>query len=144
MDTVMDYKIESGYENMDINAVHDFLSNKSYWASGISLEAVKKSLKNSYCSGVFYGNVQVGFGRLITDYTTFAYLADVYILENHRGKGLAKRLMEHMMDLEWIDNLRRILLATLDAHDLYRQFGFNPPVKPESFMEIDRPGIYKE
>ena len=76
--------------------------------------------------GCFYGNVQVGFGRLITDYTTFAYLADVYILENHRGKGLAKRLMEHMINLEWTDNLRRILLATLDAHDLYRQFGFNP------------------
>lgn len=137
------YNIKADFENMDIVAIHNFLSKESYWAKGIPLETVATSLKNSFCAGVFDGEVQIGFARLITDYATFAYLADVCILEEYRGKGLSKMLMKHIMDLEWTKGLRRILLATLDAHSLYQQFEFQPPQNPESLMEIKRNNIYQ-
>ena len=129
---------------MDVQAIHQYLSQESYWARGIPFETVDSSLKNSYCVGCFYMDQLVGFARLITDYVTFAYLADVYIVEGHRKKGLSKRMMAHIMEQQWVKQLRRISLATLDAHGLYRQFGFEGPSKPENLMEITRPGIYQQ
>lgn len=120
---------------MDIQAVYHYLSTESYWAKGIRPETVEQSLRHSFCAGVFSGSEQVGFARLITDYTTFAYLADVYILAPHRGKGLSKMLMQYLMDLDWTQKLRRMMLVTLDAHSLYSGFGFHAPEFPERVME---------
>lgn len=137
------YQIKTGLENMDIAAIHNFLSKESYWAKGIPLQTVETSLKNSFCVGVFDDKIQVGFARFVTDYATFAYLADVYVLEDYRGKGLSKMLMNYIMDLEWTKGLRRMLLATLDAHSLYEQFEFQSPEHPEWLMEIKRNNIYE-
>jgi len=137
------YEIRTGFENMDAESVHRFISEASYWAKGIPYETVEISMKNSFCVGIFLKNEQVGFARLITDYATFAYLADVYVLEGHRGKGLSKMIMDFIMNLDFMPGLRRILLATLDAHLLYKQFGFNVVENPERFMEIRRSNIYK-
>ena len=92
MELKKNYSIKTGYNNMDIQAIHQFLCMESYWAKGISKELVEKALQHSFCVGVFLADKQIGFARLITDYTTFAYLADVYILEQHRGEGLSKKL----------------------------------------------------
>jgi GNAT superfamily N-acetyltransferase len=136
------YQIKAGFENMNIAAIHDYLSNQSYWAKGIPLETVRTSINNSFCVGVFDDTEQVAFARFVTDYATFAYLADVYVLEKYRGKGLSKMLMTYLMNLEWTKGLRRLLLATLDAHSLYQQFGFQSPDRPEWLMEIKRNDLY--
>lgn len=136
------FKIKHGIENMDINAVHKFLNKESYWAKGIPLEIVKASLQNSFCAGIFLIDHQVAFARLITDYATFAYLADVYVLPEYRGKGLSKALVSHILTQDFAIGLRRILLATADAHSLYQKFGFAPPADPATLMEIKRNNIY--
>lgn len=140
---VEEYEIRTGLENMDLKVVHNFLNEESYWANGIPFETVEQALKNSFCVGIFKDNEQVGFARLITDYTTFAYLADVFILESYRGKGLSKIMMDFIMNIDWVTGLRRISLATQDAHSLYAQFGFATPENPERLMEIRRKNIYK-
>lgn len=104
---------------IDIAAVHHFLSTSSYWAVGIPIETVAKSIKNSLCFGIYKDQQQVGFARWVTDGATFAYLADVYVLEEHRGQGLSKSLMSLMMFHEELQGLRRYQLATRDAHTLY-------------------------
>lgn len=142
--TSQEYIIKSGFENMDTEAIYTYLSTESYWAKGIPFVTVNNAIKNSFCVGIFKEEKQVGFARLVTDYATFAYLADVYILEAHRNKGLSKALMAHIMNLDWVAGLRRISLATKDAHELYRQFGFESPAKPETLMEITRPEIYQK
>jgi GNAT superfamily N-acetyltransferase len=135
--------IKTGKENMDVKEIHRFLSEDSYWAKGIPLETVETSLKNSFCVGVFDDKIQIGFARFVTDYATFAYLADVYILKEYRGKGLSKMLMKYIMDLKWTKGLRRMLLATLDAHSLYKRFGFQSSENPEWLMEIKRNNLYE-
>ncbi|WP_129021504.1 GNAT family N-acetyltransferase [Edaphocola flava] len=137
-----EYSIHTGYEAMDIAAIHQYLSQESYWAKGIPFETVQRSLQHSFCIGVFNGGMQVGFARLVTDYSTFAYLADVYILSVHRGKGLSKEVMQYIMDLDWMAGLRRIMLATLDAHGLYQQFGFKVTETPERIMERRKEQAY--
>ena len=137
-------EIKTGFENMDINAVHQFLSKESYWAKGIPLETVETALQNSFCVGLFEDEKQIGFARLVTDYATFGYLADVYILKEYRGKGLSKMMIKHLLELDFVQGLRRTLLATLDAHSLYRQFGFESPENPERLMEIKRNNLYKD
>lgn len=127
---------------MDIDAIHRFLTTESYWAKDIPRETVDNALRHSLCIGVFLNGQQIGFSRLITDYTTFAYLADVYVEPGHRGKGLSKRMMKHIMEQEFVNRLRRIVLATDDAHGLYRQFGFQSPENPETLMEIRRKNLY--
>lgn len=136
------YSIHTGYEAMDITAIHQYLSQESYWAKGIPFETVQLSLQHSFCIGVFNGSMQVGFARLVTDYSTFAYLADVYVLAAHRGKGLSKEMMQYLMDLDWMAGLRRIMLATLDAHGLYEQFGFKVTETPERIMERRKEQAY--
>ena len=128
------YLISTDHTKLQINVIHNFLSN-SYWAKNIPFEIVKKSVENSFCFGIYIGGNQIGFARLITDYTTFAYLADVFILEEFRGKGLSKWLMEVMINFPELQGLRGWMLKTKDAHGLYKQFGFDKPKFPERVME---------
>ena len=126
---------------MDVNAIHAYLT-RSYWAKDIPHHIVSASIKNSLCFGVFYNKQQVGFARLVTDYATFAYLCDVYILEEHRGKGLSKKLMKKIISYPRLQNQRRIILATNDAHTLYEKFGFKQLSNSEMFMEIRKTNVY--
>ena len=136
------YVISTNKTRLDLSAVHAYLT-RSYWSPGIPRAVVEKAVAGSLCFGLFSerGN-QVGFARAITDGATFAYLADVYVLEEHRGKGLGKWIVETILTHPSLQGLRRILLATRDAHSLYAQFGFQPLATPESFMSIHRPNVY--
>lgn len=138
------YTFKTGYDNMNVVAIHRYLSEDSYWAKGIPLETVEGALRHSFCLGVFEGEEQIGFARLVTDYHSFGYLADVYVLEDRRGQGLSKRMMEYLLALEWMPKLRRVMLATRDAHGLYEQFGFRVTERPDRLMEITRPGMYRQ
>lgn len=129
---------------IDVSAVHLFLSTKSYWAQGIPLEIVRKSVENSLCFGIYQGTKQIGFARWITDRATFAYLADVYVDEEFRGQGLSKKLMTLMLFHPDLQGLRRYMLATRDAHNLYSQFGFKALENPENIMGITINNIYKK
>ncbi|MBC9933232.1 GNAT family N-acetyltransferase [Chitinophaga qingshengii] len=135
-------EIKSGIEQMDIVAIHHFLSHDSYWAKGISFELVKASLENSFCMGAFLDGRQVGFGRVITDYHTFGWLADVYVLPEYRGRGISKEMMRFMTEQPWVGKLRRLMLNTLDAHELYRGYGFNNLTNPVMLMEVYRPDVH--
>ncbi|WP_394494973.1 GNAT family N-acetyltransferase [Shewanella sp. ENK2] len=136
------YYIDTDKTNIDINVVYGYISN-SYWAKDIPIEVLTKAIANSLCFGVYtVDDQQVGFARLITDKASFAYLADVFILEQHRGKGLSKWLIHDIMTHPEIVGLRRMMLATRDAHGLYAQFGFLPIENPEILMQIWRPSIY--
>jgi len=128
---------------LDAEAVHQYLTQDSYWAKGIPLETVKRSIENSLCFGVYKEGKQIGFARWITDKATFGYLADVYILPSYRGLGLSKKLMSLMLFHQDLQGLRRYMLATLDAHGLYAQFGFKAIEHPERLMGIAVQDIYK-
>ena len=136
------YEITCDKTGLDIGAIHSFLS-QSYWSPGISRAVVERAIANSLCFGVFLRAEQVGFARVVTDKATFAYLADVYILPAHRGLGLAQRLMEQVLGHPELQGLRRMLLATRDAHALYAKFGFRPLAAPERIMEIHKPDVYQ-
>jgi len=143
------YTITTDKNQMDIDFIHRFLA-RSYWAEGITKEIISKSVKGSLCFGVFENlknamsaGKQVGFARMVTDEATFAYLADVFIADDHRGKGLSKWLMEVIMAHDGLQGLRRILLATRDAHGLYAQFGFTPLTYTDRWMQIHNPDVYK-
>jgi GNAT superfamily N-acetyltransferase len=137
------YRISVDRNDLDIETIHNFIS-KSYWAKGIPIETLKKAIDNSLCFGVFSSQgLQVGFARMITDLSTYAYLADVYVLEEHRGKGLSKWLMQEIMAHPDMQGLRRMGLATLDAHGLYKKYGFTELATPESFMENWNPKVYE-
>ena len=125
-----DYSVSTDKSKLDIKLIHKFLSEEAYWSKKIPFEIVKKSIENSFCFGVYHGEEQVGFAKLITDYATYAYLADVFITPSHRGKGLSKMLMSEIINHPELQGLRRISLATTDAHGLYEQFGFKSPAKP--------------
>jgi len=135
------YEITCDKDRLDTGAIHDFLS-RSYWSPGVPRAVVERAIANSLCFGVFHGRQQVGFARVITDKATFAYLADVYILSEHRGKGLARRLLDEVIRHPDLQGLRRLLLATRDAHALYAKFGFTPLAAPERIMEIHNPSVY--
>ncbi len=138
-----DYLISTDKSKIDVNAVHHFLS-RSYWAEGIPIETVKRSITNSLCFGVYHNEETVGFARVISDFATFAYLADVFILPQERGKGLSKWLMRVIIDHPQLQGLRRFTLATKDAHKLYAQFGFTLFDKPERWMQKHDPDVYKK
>lgn len=124
--------------------IHRWLSREAYWCKDIPFNVVQTAFDHSFCIGVLHEGKQIAYGRLITDYATFAYLADVYVEEKHQGKGLGKKMMELLLDADWVKGLRRLMLATLDAHGLYEQYGFTQTAFPERFMEINRPGIYQK
>jgi GNAT superfamily N-acetyltransferase len=128
---------------LDVPLIYDFLANRSYWAKGRPLDVVRRSLDSSLCFGLYEQGRQVGFARVVTDRATFAWLCDVFVLEAYRGRGLAKWLMECVMSHPALQGLRRLLLATRDAHGLYQQYGFTPLADPTPFMEIFRPGVYE-
>ena len=136
------YTVSSDRNKLDVAAVHAFLS-QSYWSSGIPLAVVERAVANSLCFGLFYQARQVGFARVVTDKATFAYLADVYVLDAHRGLGLSKWLMEVITEHQDLQGLRRFVLATADAHGLYRKFGFTPLTNPGTMMEILRSDVYQ-
>lgn len=138
------YRITTKQSEFDIGVIHAYLS-QSYWSPGVPRNVVVKAIKNSLCFAVFDDqDKQIGFARMITDCATFAYLADVYILETHRGQGLSKWLMGEILAHPQLQGLRRIVLATQDAHGLYKQFAFEPLANPQSFMELWKPDIYKD
>jgi len=136
------YSIVTDNSKMDIKMIHGFLS-RSYWAENIPIETVQRSIEGSLCFGVFDNEKQIGFARLVTDRATFAYLADVFILEEYRGQGLCKWMMEAVMAYAELHGMRRVMLATRDAHGLYAQFGFTPLTNVDRWMEIHNPDIYK-
>lgn len=138
------YLITTDKKKMQVEAIHKWLSEKSYWVKDIPFDIVKNSFDNSFCIGVLKDGKQIAYARLITDYTSIAYLADVYVEEEHRGQGISKKMMEILLNLEWVTKLRKVFLGTLDAHSLYLRYGFEPLAEPARWMEISRPGIYLE
>jgi GNAT superfamily N-acetyltransferase len=129
------YTISTDRKRLDIGPIHGFLT-ASYWARGISREAVEKSIANSFCFGVFEGENQVGFARVITDFVSFAYVCDFFILEPYRGRGLAKWLITTVLECPDIVNVRRRCIVTHEAHGLYRQMGFMSATRPEAYLEL--------
>ena len=136
------YEISTNKDRLDIGLIHEFLSS-SYWAKGIPRVVVEKSVKNSLCFGAYLYGQQVGFGRAVTDQATFAYIADVFVLPEHRGRGVARSLIQAMLAHPELQGLRRFLLATADAHKLYAQLGFQSLAQPERYMSIHNPDVYK-
>lgn len=136
-----EYTVSDNPQRLDIDAIHAYLS-RSYWAEAIPRELVERSARGSLCVGLYRGQAQVGFARVVTDRATFAYLCDVYVLEQERGRGLGVWLIEFVMQHPDLQGLRRWILATRDAHELYTKFGWTAPAHPETYMEIARPGIY--
>ena len=128
---------------LDLDVIHGYLA-RSYWAPGIPRELVARSLEHSLAFGAYVGGRQIGFARVVTDRATFAWLADVFVLEEHRGQGVSKRLMECVLAHPELQGLRRFLLATRDAHGLYESYGFRPLAEPARFLEIAVKDIYRK
>ncbi len=137
-----EFTISTDRDRLQIEAIYKFLSEESYWANNRTKEQTLTAIKNSLPFGVYKGENQIGFARVVTDYATFAYLGDVYILEEFRGKGLSKWLMETIISHPELPGLRRWILATKDAHTLYEKFGFHALVHPERWMEKPAPNAY--
>jgi GNAT superfamily N-acetyltransferase len=135
------YEISTDMSRLDLTAIHAFLS-KTYWSPGIPFGTLERAVRNSVCVGAYTGRQQVGFARAVTDKATFAYLADVYVLEEHRGKSLSRRMIEAITQLPELQGLRRVMLATRDAHGLYEKFGFTSLAAPDRFMELHNPNAY--
>ena len=131
-------QISTDKKRLDIEVIHEFLSKDSYWAKGRDIEIVKRSIENSLCFGVYNDDKQIGFARVVTDYAVFAWILDVFILVDYRGKGYGKMLMNAIMTHNKLQNLQRWGLGTEDAHGLYEQFGFQPLRKPGNIMEISK------
>ena len=138
----MSHEISTDKSRLDLDAIHAYLA-RSYWSPGVPREIVARAIEHSLCFGVFHAGAQVGFARVVTDRATFAYLADVYVLEPHRGQGVARQLVAAVMAHPDLQGLRRMLLATRDAHGLYAKFGFRPLAAPDRMMEVHRPDAYQ-
>jgi GNAT superfamily N-acetyltransferase len=130
-----DYRISTNKDWLDLNTIHAFLRDRSYWARGVPRAMLERSVQHSLCFGVYHHTAQVGFGRIITDYATFAYLSDVFIVEEYRGQGLGKWLVCCMLAHPEIYGIRYWTLKTADAHSLYQQAGFTALPEPEQHME---------
>ena len=139
---VVGYEISTDQDRLDVEVVFRFLSEESYWSPGIPRDVVERSINNSLCFGVYHGEAQVGFARIVTDKATFALVADVFIVEAHRGKGLSTWLLHEVMEHPDLQGLRRLLLLTSDAHSLYAQFGFTEIGNSWRFMEVLHPDVY--
>ena len=132
------YDISTDPSRLQLDAIHAYLT-RSYWSPGIPMDVVARGIAHSLCFGIYQGQAQVGFARVITDKASFAYLADVYVLEEHRGQGLSRRLVGEILAHPELQGLRRVLLATADAHGLYARFGFAALAAPDRMMEIRNP-----
>lgn len=133
------YTLSTDPARLDVDAIHRFLANESYWAAGIDREVLVRGMAHSLCFGVYLDRAQIGFARVISDYATYAYLNDVYILAPHRGQGLASWLIESVLAHPDLQGLRRIMLTTKDAQAFYSRFGFIPLVFPARHMELLAP-----
>ena len=136
-----EYTISTDRSRLDIGLIHDFICNHSYWGSGRARDVVERSIENSIAFGVYHGDQQVGFGRVVTDYATFAWVADVFVVPEHRGRGLSKWLMEIIIAHPKLQGFRRWVLSTKDAQGLYEQFGFIKLHRPERWMERPDPNM---
>ena len=136
------FEISTDKSKLDIDMIHKFLIEDSYWAQTRTFEQTRTAIENSICFGIYLNDRQVGFARVVSDRATFAYLGDVFILDEFRGRGLSKRLMETIVSHPELQGLRRWLLATKDAHGLYEQFEFAPLRLPERWMERTAPDAY--
>ncbi|MEO8573796.1 MAG: GNAT family N-acetyltransferase [Pyrinomonadaceae bacterium] len=136
------FEISTDKGRLEIETIHRFLSEESYWAATRTLEQTRKAIENSLCFGVYFAGRQAGFARIVSDFATFAYLGDVFVLGEFRGRGLSKLLMETIVAHPDLQGLRRWLLATLDAHGLYEQFEFSSLKFPERWMERTAPDAY--
>jgi GNAT superfamily N-acetyltransferase len=136
-----EYTVSTDRSRIDVRAVHAFLS-QSYWSPGVPEAVVRRAIAGAICFGIYHGSEQVGFARVITDQATYAYLSDVYVLESHRGRGLATWMMSVIMAHPALQGLRRFSLSTRDAHALYKHFGFEIVANPDRQMEILRRDIY--
>ena len=138
-----DYVITTERARLDVAVIHGYLA-RSYWSKGVSREIVERSIAGSLCFGLFHHDQQVGFARVITDYATTGYLADVFVLEAHRGRGLGVWLIETVMRHPALQGFRVWRLGTRDAHGLYEKFGWRPLAHPERLMEIVDPSVYAD
>lgn len=136
-----EFLISTDRKRLDREMIHDFLSRRSYWAKGRELDVINRGIDNSLSFGIYRGEQQVGFARVVTDYATFAWLADVFVLEEYRGRGLGKWLIEVILAHPQLQGFRRWALSTKDAHELYRGFGFNELTRPERWMERPDPNM---
>ena len=139
--TAAPYRLSSDPAEMQVDAIHDFLST-SYWAAGIRRETVARAVANSLCVGAFHADAQIGFARVISDRATFAYLADVYVLAEHSGQGVARAMVQRLQDHPDLQGLRRWLLFTRDAHSVYAPLGWSPLTDPARVMLRHFPDVY--
>lgn len=137
------FTVSTDPASLDLDMIHHFLATESYWARGIDRSTLERAIRHSLCFGLYDGERQIGLARVISDYATYAYLSDVFILEPYRGKGLGKWLMECILADPGLQGLRRFSLTTRDAQGLYRRFGFRPVHHPDRHMERLTPGYYK-
>ena len=136
------YRVSSDRAQLDVSLIHEYLSCESYWARHVPRAVIERAIANSICFGLYEAERQIGFARVVTDSATFGYLADVFIVASHRGRGLGRTLVAAVMAHPDLQGLRRFMLATRDAHGLYRQFGFTAPKHPQVLMERHDPDIY--
>ena len=139
--TAAPYRLSTDPAEMQVDAIHAFLST-SYWAAGIPRETVARAVANSLCVGAFHGDAQIGFARVVSDRATFAYLADVYVLEAHSGQGVARAMVQRLQDHPDLQGLRRWLLFTRDAHTVYAPLGWTPLDDPAKVMQRHFPDVY--
>ncbi|WBU87977.1 GNAT family N-acetyltransferase [Cellulophaga omnivescoria] len=137
-----DYTISTNKDKLDILSIHKFLANETDWAKDIPINTLKTSIKNSLNFGLYYKNQQIGFARIISDFSTIAYLGDVFILQEYRGKGLSKWLINEIMQHPNLQGLRRWILLTNTAEWLYKKYGFTEIANPEFYMEKHNPNVY--
>jgi GNAT superfamily N-acetyltransferase len=137
-----EFQISTDREKLQKDLIHRFLVEESYWAAGRTFEQTLAAIENSLCFGLYRGDQQIGFARVVTDHATFAYVGDVFVINTFRGQGLSKWLMQTILEHPSLQGLRRWLLATRDAHGLYAQFGFVPLVNPDRWMELPAPNAY--
>ncbi|HTD06776.1 GNAT family N-acetyltransferase [Undibacterium sp.] len=137
-------QITTDQSALDIPLIHRFLSEQSAWAKDIPLELVQRSIKHSLCFGAYLDGQQIAFARVVSDYSTFAYLVDVFVVPGQRRKGYSKQLVQAVLAHPDLQGLRRFMLASTDARGLYAQFGFKAPARPEILMEINKPNLYQQ
>ena len=143
MQAPVHYEISTDRNRLDVALIHEFLRS-SYWAQGIPRAVVERSIQHSLCFGAYLDGRQVGFARVISDFAAIAHVADVFVVPEHRGRGISKLLMRAIVEHPDLQGLRRMLLVTRDAHGLYAQFGFQPLTHPEHFMTVHKPDTYRD
>ncbi|WP_109316895.1 GNAT family N-acetyltransferase [Pseudovibrio ascidiaceicola] len=145
MTQILEIEISTDKDKLQRDKIYQFLSKDAYWSKGLPRDVFDRSIENSLCFGLYLSNgEQIAYARVITDKATFAYLCDVFVIPAHRSKGLSKQLMKAIDTHPELQGLRRILLATADAHDLYKQFGFTPLGAPDRMMERHNKAVYQQ